>query len=336
MDRCTPMALVTLKMLILSTLAAGAARAAEPLLLDTHVHLNGRFEKAIWDQKGVDPTTEGEYRAELKSALDRSGARMNFVITPTFAVRPGFKVGAAELKRVNEVASRALALESSRARGLCGIPILREDALEIAGHCLALPGMIGAKVREFPLEGDVLKRFEGLLRQVADRNGVVLAHFDYGRDTTGIAGRAGSAETLLRVMASQPRATLIIAHAGTRSEIGLDGIARIGKHYRENPGVPRNLYLETSFAWEQSGADAYPNPDSAFRSEWAKTAAILNSWREFGLDWVLYGSDIMLPEGPEPGPWASDQLKPAEKNTILRLNARRLLDQLTLVPATNP
>ncbi len=251
---------------------------------DFHVH---------WDTlEGAPPAVYSPY--ESLAHIDSLGLTTGYLVTNTYLAHRAPELSVDDLVGINRTYSDILGTHPNRNkyRMLCGVSFQRADAPKLAAQCLAIPRVRGIKLRDFTVDTPAaLEKFETVVKQANAPGALILSHFGsyehFGPPPSDLRERATEdTSKIVRVMDANRNATLIIAHSGFGSFIDAKALGEIGDHYRDNPNLPRNIYLEIS--------DALVSSESGHVRSSASDA--IESLRRFGLEWVLYGSDYI--EGP--------------------------------------
>jgi predicted TIM-barrel fold metal-dependent hydrolase len=295
-----------------------------PSFVDFHNHVFGEYKvqsDATHPQDNYHLFFPGDFESELK-AFPQDG-NLRLVITPSFMPTHFEFSTEEELSSVNVRVSNAIKAESGRFLGLCGIPLRLDFAMNVARHCLSLPRMVGFKVRFYLIDeigtSESWKNLEKLVALADEKKTIVLAHFRGGRvDEKGRQwiGDPTQTKLLIDLMATHPNASLVIAHSGIDSFVGLNGLTQIGENYRSHPNLPRNIYLEIS----QSVMQTFGHGGA---KSWEGFEPIIQAWRDFGMDRVLLGSDA--PFESDPLIWDTELLTEKEKRLIAIENAKSIL-----------
>jgi glutaminyl-peptide cyclotransferase len=187
---------------------------------------------------------------------------------------------------------------------LCGTYNRDLAVADFLEPCLKLPNAIGAKMREVYLKASEtndpdyrlqLETFTKVLQILDRRKSILLVHFDRYEDTPDcefkgsddcLYGNAEDTRLLIDLLTPYRNVTLIIAHSGTRSFIGLDGLVQISK----SPVADR-VYVETSAGF--SSAMGIISWGAGKGVDQAKVDRIIAAWKEFGIERILYGTDIV-------------------------------------------
>lgn len=249
--------------------------------LDAHVHIPLR------------PRADTELRHDAQTLLRT--AQHALLISPTYLIgSPGLLEFADLSARVRgyEQTARLIAQFPGRFLGLCGLNLEWRDLVDSAGQCLALPGMVGLKLRDDSLVKPAhAERLRALL--TSDRRvRAVLIHLrgDYpwalGQPSFYDAvklGKEARAEVaaFVRFAREFPTVQFIAAHSFNAPDLS-DELARVR---------PPNVWIEISTALELESfqPDHTSAPES--RAFWRLFA---QSWRHFGTEHVLFGSDAFL------------------------------------------
>jgi predicted TIM-barrel fold metal-dependent hydrolase len=265
---------------------------------------------------------------ESLAYIDALGIGAGMLITNTYVVSSKPQPSAPERVALNKQYADILERHphASHYKILCGVPFQRDDAEEVAAGCLPIPRVRGLKLRNFNIQSaEDSRKFEALVKLANGYGALILAHFaplpSQGEDPN--SKNLEETQKLVTIMDRFPRAILVIAHSGTGSFVGPAQYAWIGDHYRQNPGTVRNIYIETS--------DSFDSADRGTVREDAETW--IRSWKPFGLDRVVYGSDYPsmgpvpeVPGSPLPYLASTNALPPHERASILSETSQRLFD----------
>lgn len=264
---------------------------------------------------------------ESLAYIDSLGITSGLLITNTYRAHQSLSTTVGELLDINRRYSEILSSHPHAANYqlLCGVSFQRDDAVDLAARCLELPKVRGIKLRDFTVRRpEDLHKFETLVGLASARDSLVLSHFGNDAQDVGTedgASSPGAMEDVQRIVAVMdrlPRATLIIAHSGVGASFGWKDYAWIGEHYRASPQLVPNIYIETSDSIASAeGGGLRPN-----------ARAWIESWRPFGMDRVIFGSDFAtLPREPFAALEflaSTDALSPAEALDVTRLTGERL------------
>ncbi len=256
--------------------------------------------------------------------------------------------------KLNEAVSREAMSSDIETIGICGIDLREDDYLLNAENCLNLKKMKGIKLHfyvknEYLIDpqgkqSETFRKFEKLLQLVNKKKGYLLIHFNTNKNVPrtevgmGVAnasyeelmiGNNEEVTALLEITKDNPNAKIIIAHSGLGQTIGLDGIKQIGMYYKTHPNVTPNIYIETSAILASlAGATprvrprSWPPNEEYYKELWKARTDVTNSWKAFGVERVLFGSDF-------PGDTldnaidllnSNEDLTDAERNSILYQN----------------
>lgn len=234
--------------------------------------------------------------------------------------------------------------------GLCSINLLWEDAAALAEKCLKLSNMVGVKIHfmRSQLTGiDSLnnRRFLEILSLIESKKGILLVHAS-GHMFSQKEGALAYTKDFLNLANRFSNVKFIVAHSAYQTWIGFNGLVEIGNYFQQNPGVKRNIYIDTSafFLSMDHGSTEVSNDfkpkiptDEYIISHWRKNNDIVETWRKFGMDHVLFGSDFPFYD------IATEIrvinlcpfLTADEKKKILRDNGEKFLADLDLVKKFN-
>lgn len=245
--------------------------------------------------------------------------------------------------------------------GLCGYKPTWEDGVSVLEECLQGQKMKGLKVRAF---GDtyylqtptVERNFRSVLSTYQDKIRYVLFHMPidspeallYAPDDTALLNArlehdSREVETFVKMALDFPKTQFVVGHSFYSTEMVL-----YAKSYRtelerrfasqltaQNRQTIDNLWIETSTAIK----NFLPIESSALEAE-ARRDAFIQAWREFGIERILFGSDLVL-GGPtskvefrsadqfyrETEVLTGSGLSDEELYLIFELNWRRMIDE---------
>jgi predicted TIM-barrel fold metal-dependent hydrolase len=247
---------------------------------------------------------------ESLAYIDAMGITRGMLIANTYLAHKNMNMSTEDILHINKNYSDVLSSHphASNYGILCGVSFQRADAVEVAKGCLEIPNVRGIKVRGVTIHnaGDV--GTFARLAEVADaHDAMILSHFGKIADATPPSSDDESdamsdTKELVKIMDRLPYAKLLIAHSGISSFIGWSEYAWIGEHYKANPQIAKNIFIEAS--------DSFFSADS-FRVR-PDADAWLASWRPFGIDRVVFGSDFA-----ENLPWKTESLDYLQSTTVL-------------------
>jgi len=257
---------------------------------DAHVHLASGYQAELpWTQNHED-RAEKLYMDEISYIVSDPHLLGAFLLTPTYfegwaghSLKSIIDENKIVLKSLNQVP-----LQGKDLRVLCGVYIRDPRAAQIAEACLSLQGIHGLKLRfSEPIEQwpENLDR----VMAVAHRfKAIVLVHFsgphyDSQIRRSATQGEPEQVQKLLKLMRESTDATLVIAHSGMDRFIGLDGLKTIGDYFKKHRNIRRNIFAEISFGFNQAEASGLSDPDYK---------KLVDAWKKFDLDFVLFGSDV--------------------------------------------
>ncbi len=297
--------------------------------IDVHLHLTQQTNLTARDWTAM--------KSELEAYIRRPNVAAALVITHTYLFSQYDTISREGKRQVNAFYSKLAAAHPKKIKILCGVDIHDPHALDVADDCIRMTGAIGFKVRNFAIHPDSYdgddsrtKRFADILQRADEKQKMVLAHFSQGlarpnSEQTENRAVGSSVETqyLLKMMQEHPRATLIIAHAGADSFVGLDGLRTLGQYFSSHPKVNRNIYIDLAATLGMLGLEKAACRD---------LEPVAAAWRAFGLDYILYGSDAVLHHPLVPN-WDGahrlfDECKlftTPERDKIFYQNAQRLI-----------
>jgi hypothetical protein len=299
---------------------------------DAHMHLANGFHNEAPFADSHRTKMDEIYKTEFEQLNNLEQMQGGLILTPTYLPawsKLPIEARLVENREIIASASRYLIRDKRRFGFLCGVDVVSADALEFASACLSLPGIRGLKLR-FSEGSQLWPVFEKLIAIAAQQKAIVLTHFPSG-PSSGQSGFAAKTkgdpeETLkvMKVMARHPAAVLVIAHAGTASVIGLDGLATIGREYAKISST-NNIYTEISFAFKQADLLEVDDPN---------VEIVVDSWRAFGWDRLLFGTDAYTRHDGLPFlleflgadsvfPTEIGSLKPEESRLLLEGNFER-------------
>lgn len=160
------------------------------------------------------------------------------------------------------------------------------------------------------------KRFEDIAAAVqAAGGGTISTHLADSENPS-----SSEVDALIEIAAKYPKVTFIICHSGIfhgagAKGFGLDGLKKIGKHFRDNPQLPQNIWTDlSSMARNLMLENAFPDR-CAFL---ARQAELAQAWREFGIHRVLFGTDgNILANGLESQEWTKKNVSGVLSNPYL-------------------
>jgi predicted TIM-barrel fold metal-dependent hydrolase len=219
--------------------------------------------------------------------------------------------------------------------GLCDPSFHKPFAVAEVTECMKMPGMIG--VGELNINGDGSfsptnttqpshiflgakaegrKRFEDIAAAVqAAGGGTISTHLADSENPS-----SSEVDALIEIAAKYPKVTFIICHSGIfhgagAKGFGLDGLKKIGKHFRDNPQLPQNIWTDlSSMAGNLMLENAFPDR-CAFL---ARQAELAQAWRELGIHRVLFGTDgNILANGLESQEWTKKNVSGVLSNPYL-------------------
>ena len=298
---------------LIPLLASCATTRTETLaapLVDYHQHLVSPAFAPIVKL----PERDG---AALVRELDEAGIRKAVVLSVGYSFadeRKALRDPDRLTREENDWTSRQVMQNAPRLIGFCSANTLRPAALDELRRCLGLPGMVGIKLH-LGNGGISLRNPEHLRRMqevfaLAQRNAIpILVHM---RARGGEGYGAPDARLLIeKVLPMAPSSEVIVAHLGASSPgytAQNDEVMAVfaDAAQRRDPRI-RNLYIDTA-----------ANIDADVSAEDAALAA--KRMRAFGLQRILYGSDLSAPGGSIRAGWelfrSKMPLTPAEFRTI--------------------
>lgn len=228
--------------------------------------------------------------------------------------------------------------------GLCGANLIWEDVVDVTRKCLELKNMVGVKLhlmRSDLRQIDALRvsTFQQVVKLLNEKGGILLVHFG-GHPFSDKKGFIEYTESLLKIAVESPKVKFVIAHSGYQQWIGFNGLVLIGEYFKNHPELQRNIYADTSAvliasaqkgATERIGKNDSPLPtDEEIQKLWSKQSDVVETWRQFGMDYVLFGSDFPFYDQETEvksitlNPFLTDE----EKEKILILNGNKLLEEI--------
>ena len=261
-------------------------------------------------------------------------------------VTSGARYSASNLKSAlaaDQRISRFVASSKGKFRGLCDPSFHKPYAVEQVRECMKMPGMIG--VGELNLNGDGSfssthttapakiflgqkkqgrQRFEAIAEavQVAG-GGTISVHLADAHDPS-----SSEVDSLLEIARKYPKVTFIICHSGLfhgdgSKGFGLEGLKKIGKHFRDNPELPKNIWTDLSaVAGNLVLEDAFPDRCSFL----ARQAELADAWREFGINRVLFASDGAVgPGGLVSADWTDKSITGIISNPFLTAAEKQMI-----------
>ncbi|MFH1730006.1 MAG: hypothetical protein ABIA04_16460 [Pseudomonadota bacterium] len=291
--------------LILTCIIINSSYSLDYQLIDFHVHQIDERAQSKWGYGTIIQT------------IDQSGnsfeekADKHLLISDSYRIKPFNKDSRYNediRDHLNEILEEKHLENPDNVLGICGINIEWKDYLQKVHDCFMLSGMVGIKLH-LESDGGYLytnskrkKRFRKLSSMVNKKAGILLIHFEttyhfHEQNYNLNQGIKEEIEFLIDTAVINPDAKFIIAHSGEKSSIGFDGLRIIGKYFNDNPGIEKNIYLDTS-------GDFPVNQD------------VIESWEEFGFDRVLFGSDY-------PAYIYNDQVVRISESNLLNDNQKR-------------
>lgn len=226
------------------------------------------------------------------------------MLSPSYSVsHEAFEKSDELIERLDNETASLVQKYPDKLIGLCGVSIYHSDLDKVVANCLQHKGMRGLKIRLG--EVDDTKEIEVFFNKVsllADkyRVQIVLIHMPhecgYIRQFQSVHSKGEIAEihkrdlinfnNFLKLVNQRKNTQFVIAHSAYSPQI-ISVLA--GKIRRQSIN---NLWIETSTAFSSMVPyDAKePNGMSTFE-------AYVNSWREFGVERIIFGSDIMVGDG---------------------------------------
>lgn len=307
---------------------------------DWHVHFGDDFLDTP-----LAPNLADGLKRDLDTVASRPRMARSFVITPTYNLAPSSEDWKRN-QRINQVTSKLLNNYFGKLSAYCGVSIHRSYAVDFAEQCIELPNFIGIKLRNFSIAKEdyqdsgsiemglheIPRRFEQLVALTAKHGAILLSHFAGDRD--GMRTRPELVRRLLAVMQRYPRSTLIIAHGGSGSFIGTEGLKQIGQYFKSRRGQRRNIYMEISYAISMA--------DEGKPYKWSNYRHHVEAWREFDMNYVLYGSDATIDDlmasqiGEDEVPFSACPITAEERRNMCVTNGVRLLQEVAVLRGTAP
>lgn len=272
-----------------NTLLSTAYGSEPKIYLDAHLHF--------------DSLNLESFNKHLKVYLQNTTAEKMFLISPSYAIWDKYVKGdpAKHIERLDNLTAKVVQNNKDRMIGLCGYSYTSKFTHELAKDCLQLSGMKGIKIR---ISGEddlsVLPAFYSnvikLLSNPNNKAKVVLIHLPdnhsdlrkfpdlFSKDEREriLSETDSSLKEFYHLVDSLRSVQFVIAHSNYSPKYIKD-IARQLKKLNL-----QNVWLETSTALTlvpHSGKE--PNGKNTYE-EYAE------SWREFGINKVLFGSDSII------------------------------------------
>ncbi len=298
-----------MKILLLSLLIVGSISfsfATDQISIDTHYHF------VVYP-----PLTSVESELDKLLAFTKKNS-----IAQTFLISSAFERWDERMtldSQVQEVTQQY----PDRFWGVCGART-NKPADEVTKHlswCLSQDGMVGIKyhlrAEKTCLSTSLESRdqFSKVLSSVERFNPFIIIHVNDFCES-----RLEEIKVLLELSQLYKGNNYIIAHSNTPKELSW-----LGKQYKDNPEFTRNIYTDTS------SIEARIEDKDRFQ-------ILVNSWREFGMDRVIFGTDSADPNivGKYGGNWSligllfmEGLLTARERKMILQENSMRLLRKTT-------
>lgn len=274
------------------------AQAQEPLPLDAHVHYSREAGQGFKSK-----------RMGQRDFLDSNLFQRAFLISPTYQYAEAAESSGKRLvPAVHREVSDFIQSQPDRFIGLCGFSFEWDQAKEEIEACLRLPGMKGIKVhckdsRASVSQAVFYEKLSGTLAAARELRPFVLWHFNSALET----------EAVFRMAKENPETEFILAHS-------MNGAETFAQWNRLEAGkkLP-NVWVEVSTVYAGKESDIF--------------AGLVPAWRAFGIDRVLFGSDLGFASREEhtkliQGISGSGALSAEEKKLILEENGRALLRKI--------
>lgn len=201
-------------------------------------------------------------------------------------------------KRASNFASRS----GGKVFGLCDIYLLSEYAIDEVKSCLEMPNMVGIGELQLNAPGfgvhddpefhlskksKVYERLVAILdlMKKTRKHSVIEIHFS--NSTTG--PKQEEALAVADLAAKYPEIDFVILHSGLMQMIDLDGLKTIGRRMASRQS-PRNVWTDTSGGIMKDADISLQGLRSCKTLE--RQAELAAVWREFGIDRVLFGTDM--------------------------------------------
>lgn len=257
---------------------------------DAHIHMASGYEREVPFELEHSKKIQEIYDYEINELLENNNLIGGFLLSPTY-LDGWLKAPISEILAENSMIVDELSKRNKGEKNfqvLCGVNISDPRALKIAESCLSLKGIAGLKIRFNPVE-KLPPIFKRIIAIASAKKAIVLTHFAGPRGRQGnqfleriVLGLPDQVQYLLNIMDKFSDARLIIAHSGMDRLIGINGLKQIGTYFKKNPQKNRNIYTEISFGFRQAGIQGLTD------SNYPK---LVEAWREFGFDFVFFGSD---------------------------------------------
>ena len=290
--------------------------------LDVHVHFH---PKGFYHYPQVYDGAE--------AFLSQNVVKKAFLVSPSFQVtkKQVQPVGWAEawmgnLKmrtQLDEKTSEIVQKHPDRFYGLCGFNTSWTDGIDVVTNCLSRKGMVGVKIHTAysgtSSTDPEFDRISVLFQNIGKYKPIVLWH-PYDDVTSDIAlseKMKTELSKLYEIISTFPHVTFIIAHSfGDGSLINF--FSELESKYKKL----ENVYLEMSVTLPFAEISD---------SEAQLLRTISHAWRKFGMDRVLYGSDLgCIPDQELHLSQIKNHMGLSEDETtkLLRLNSERFLQKI--------
>lgn len=290
------------------TQQSSIAQSSAPMpSFDAHMHL--RYGGTV-----------EENAAQLNRYLDETGLEGMFVLSESYHGEapthdPAGYIGShspTTRQPKNAFTGQVLNLVRGQSVGLCGYSPIWPDGVEIIADCLRYEKMQGLKLRSsrgnFSLQDPIIKeRFRQVLQAHSTKIRYVLAHMADGYSLLPIGSTQAEVEsafvndqleveTVIQLAAEFPQVQFIFGHSLYSDEL-VQHAARYRNELRSEQTPLNNLWIETSTALSSSlalNSDWRSNLTTETTYDADFQRRLVSSWREFGIERVLFGSDILL------------------------------------------
>lgn len=299
-----------LLILSINLLTADIGRAAEIARypLDSHVHFNY-----------PDSPQSGTANFLKMNRFQRA-----ILISPTYGIwrsrqtDPEFQWVRNEklIPLINKQVSDATVANAGRFIGACGLTLHWENPVQKLVPCLNLPNMKGIKIHseDSNMSIDSVKNFrrmDQIFLTVESKRPFVLWHINPEREVAA----------LYKLAKKHPKITFLIAHSMYSAQALQDWHAMEVKDGRRL----NNVWIEISTYYQNAAGALFED--------------VTVGWRAFGMDRVLFGSDLAADFFSAEDAEAflqiiltTDQLSDAEREMILDRNGRRFLSAIGVEP----
>lgn len=264
----------------------------ETVYLDSHVHIDLDLEGNIDDAQ-----------RSIEEFFNKGIAKKAILVSPAYIVDPyvDFFNGNLSLRQAyNKKTSEIVSSLPSRLIGLCGLGYQWEDGMEVVKECLNLPGMAGVKIRivdDYNLDRlstpFILDNITRTLHKNKETIRLVLIHMpgifaenavrqSYPKEQLDKELKADSDDIkkLVELARQFPKIQFVVAHSFYSYQL-VNILADQKNKYQLD-----NVWLDVSQSLTHG--DPEHSVPGYQKTSWLRFA---NSWRNFGIDKVLFGSD---------------------------------------------